>query len=207
MPECGGCEACREPSDADGVADDEDDGGSEAYCGGLVRERQVGLKCGKHAVNAVLANQNMPIATERELDARSRSIGVVSHGDDYDVSTLQFFLSVDRGLEVTQVGDQNGNARPVSQLLQEVGSLGSMEGLTPDERAAFERQRRVVDAETLPWVICNNHGHWFTYFHPGQSGDWCNLDSIPARQGIPAAQLTRQELESVGCKAIILPLS
>lgn len=195
LPECGDCGPCAKPPPPPAR------GGG--VCSALARERQVGLKCGKHAVNAVLANLNMTIATENELDARSQMIGAVSHGDDYDISVLQFFLMVDRGLEVQQVGALDGDYQTMAELVAGVGSIGSTEGLSAEEAAAYEAQRRTVNMQNLPWVICNPGGHWKTYFHyPGRSA-WCDLDSIPARQ----EELTSDELANVRCVAAIVPTS
>lgn len=174
-------------------------------CSSLYRERQTGLKCGLHAANAVLANLHKDKTSSQEMDEVSEMTGEVSHGDDYDIATIMALLEIYRGLEISTSGGLGAGVKPVSQLLADVGQIDENElaRLHGEERAAYERQRRDVHVESLHWLICNVHGHWKAYFKAPET--WCNLDSVPARQGIPAAELDDDEMKALQCRAIIVP--
>jgi hypothetical protein len=168
-------------------------------CAVYYREVQVGLKCGKHAVNAVLANSGKPKANESELDQISRSIGAPSNGDDYDIAVLQF-LMMNKGVAVDQLGEC-ADRYCTSMIPRKIETLVAGVGTSDDVRNQFAW----TIEDNLDWVICNPGGHWITYFKDQDSGDFCNLDSMAARRGDPAATVSLGALKSLVCQGIIIP--
>jgi len=217
--ECIGCEKCQ--------SDDADAGmpGTGTGCSAFYRERQTGTQCGMHAVNSVLVNIGKPKTTTRELDDVSALSGEISHGDDYDIGTLVSVFNFNYGMEVTQVGALDGHEQTVHALLKEVGKIdeSQLAGLGESQKAAFKRQARSVSlngpkATQVPWVICNLGAmHWVTYFRKAAimvkgknhrrtaQWGWCDLDSIAARDGEAAADMSAGSMGNLKCVAIIVP--
>lgn len=200
------CKPCGECSVSAGVVGD----GSAVprdgqRCGALYRERQTGLKCGLHATNAVLENIGLAKTTASEMDDVSELAGAESHGEDYDIAAIMALLMWNRETEVSSSGRLTEGLQPVTSLLAEVGRIDEAElaALPQSEREAYERQRRHVQFEDLPWLICNANGHWKTYFKAPET--WCNLDSVPARQGLAAAEVQDAQMRELRCRAIIVP--
>lgn len=191
LDECRGCPQCQAPATSSGVEDGSYIAPSGAGCNALYREKQEGLKCGKHAVNAVLENLGKSRTVEEELDEISRNVGEPSEGDDYDIATLTFLL-MNHGLRVQPVGEIASTSKTVTQLLSGIGTADSAE------------KRFTMSFENLQWLICNVHGHWKTYFIT--QGQWCDLDSIPAGQNQPPAALDLDAMKNLECRAIIVPI-
>lgn len=173
--------------------------GHAGMCQVLYREQQVGLKCGQHAVNAVLGNLGMDITGQIELDAISDNVGEPAHGGDYSMATLMSLL-ISRDIDATTVGELHQPNKPISKLLGQVGAIGSVAGLPQAFKANLNKRKIDVRLQDLQWIICNPGGHWKTYFHvPGHG--WCDLDSI----GHHPQSLTTRRLGSVLCRGIIVP--
>mmetsp|Transcript_51031 Transcript_51031/g.143634 ORF Transcript_51031/g.143634 Transcript_51031/m.143634 type:complete len:302 (-) Transcript_51031:135-1040(-) len=202
MPECSSCAACTSSGPVEAAYTP-----SQGGCNGLYREMQVGLKCGKHAVNAILVNLGLSATNEQKLDEMAANVGSPSDGQDYDLAALTFTLMEVLGYDsVIPVGELHAPPRPIAELLQGVGRVEAHEGASAAERAALQAKEFTVHVKDLQWVLCNVGGHWKTYFHEwAQAGDWCDLDSIPARQGKEAAKVPNPSMGGLKCRAIIVP--
>jgi len=176
-----------------------------APCTEFYREAQVGLKCGKHAINAVLKNVGKDPVHELELDEMAEMVGAESHGDDYDMGTLLFTLEGRFGVgKVQSVGELWHEEKPIQNLIKEVGAIEDIDSVPDHLREALERQQFNLGFEDLDWVMCNTHYHWKTYFKE-PSGQFCDLDSMQVPK--PAKQLSTGDVGNIKCRGIIIPTS
>jgi len=170
-----------------------------AGCSGMYREEQRGLKCGKHAVNAVLRNLGLVGTDEAELDAMAKLVGEPSEGEDYDLAALSFVLMSKLGEGAVQtVGELGVSDKAVSDMLKGVGKVDS-------EAALLGKKTLNVQVDDLQWLVCNTAHHWKTYFRMDRR-HFCDLDSNPAALGVQAAEVEVPSIQSLKCRAIIIPI-
>jgi len=195
LDECLGCEVCS-TSEVIRPAD----------CTGYVREEQSGMKCGKHAVNAILKNSGKFMTDIEEMDRISNQIGAAATAEgDYDLAALLYVLkSRFGGSNVQSVGVLGAPLKTIQDLCAEVGSISDVSNEAAHLRDELKRQEFTFDFGDVTWVVCGVGYHWKTYFrHP--SVGFCDLDSQIAASGKPAPTIQEDELQGMKCQAIIVP--
>eukprot|EP00929_Paragymnodinium_shiwhaense_P106318 TRINITY_DN71609_c0_g2_i1.p1 TRINITY_DN71609_c0_g2~~TRINITY_DN71609_c0_g2_i1.p1 ORF type:complete len:270 (-),score=43.32 TRINITY_DN71609_c0_g2_i1:143-952(-) len=207
LEECAACADCGGGGAASEDCDRPAPKVGSGVCSDLYREEQVGLKCGKHALQSVVKNLGLGSACEAELDDISALVGAPSQGSDYDLAVLWSALDK-RGLPAATAVSNSYGTKSVKGLLSEFGQVDpeEVEKYTKSHGKAWvEKHLKKVEVSTdsLSWLICNPGGHWKTYFKQGET--WCNLDSVPARNGQPARSMTATQLDKIKCKAIVIP--
>jgi len=209
LEECQGCEECYKPkekSSSHGFKSVSAASGGARGCESYYREEQSCLKCGKHAVNAILVNSGKFASNEQEMDDMSQLLGAPSNGNDYDMAVLSWVLKNRFGdAAVQSVGEINAPPRAIKDLISEVGKIGDVQNEPQHLREALLKKQFTLKFDDIDWVLCNVHYHWKTYFKDHNSGAFCDLDSIPAARGLPAATVAIDTLKSIQCRGVIVP--
>lgn len=168
-------------------------------CPGLYREMQVGLKCGLHAVNAVLAAVGKETTREGYMDMLAANAGFPSNGDDYAITVVQSVLEQQLGInKVGQIGSDDGPERPVETFLRD-------SGITDGLANGHDKNKFTLTLWQMPWVICLTDYHYKAFVHH-PNGKWCNLDSVIAANGVQAPQVRIRDLKNLRCQAIVYPV-
>jgi hypothetical protein len=168
-------------------------------CPGLYREVQIGLKCGLHAVNAVLASAGKQTTREGYMDMLAASAGFPSDGDDYAIAVVQSVLEQNFGInKVGQIGSNYDPERPVHKFLQ---GAGVTDGLAN----GIDKNQFTLTLYKMPWLICLTGYHYKAFVHH-PNGLWCNLDSVLAASGVHAPQVKIRQLKDMTCQAIVYPV-
>jgi len=168
-------------------------------CPGLYRERQVGLKCGLHAVNAVLAAQGKKTTREGYMDLLAANAGFPSNGDDYAITVVQSVLEQNFGInKVGQIGSNDGHERSVHAFLRD-------SGVTDGLANGRDENQFTLTLWKMPWVICLTGYHYKAFVHH-PNGVWCNLDSVLAASEVQAPQVKIKQLKKMKCQAIVYPV-
>ena len=175
----------------------------------LLQEAQVGMECGRHAVNAVLCNLGKLPTDEDELRRFADLSGETPRSGNYDMATLLFLLLSRLGDGRVQAASAPaGFVKQLGQMLSAIGQTETIADVPAHCQAALRKQAFSVKMSTLQWVIVNVANHWLTFLsNPMSDGSpaFSRLDSLDARAGIKPALLFVEELCEIDCAAIIIP--
>merc|ERR1712232_1069163 len=112
---------------------------------------------------------------ETELDEMATMVGSPANGTDYDLAALAFVL-MNRfgGGAVQSVGELGAPAKPISDLVAEVGTIEDVNAVPEHQRENLLKKQFSLSFHDVDWVLCNFGAHWKTYFKDQASGDFCN---------------------------------